>query len=279
MFLERLGTIYRDNQNDTQAVDTFRKMLALGDDNAERGYQQIIDTYREAKQWQQATDTAEEAVQKLPNDRSLKMVYAAQLADMGQPDAGLAQVKALLKGTPDDRDVYITLSQMYSRLKRWPEAEEALDKAEQLSTKDEDKQYVYFLRGSTYERQKKYDRRKRCSAKCWPAIRRMPLALNYLGYMLADRGVKLDEALGLIKKAVDLDPANGAYLDSLGWAYFKLGKYESGGRQPDQSLAAHRDRSHGAGPPRRSLPEDRTPQAGRRALGAGNIRMEQDRGG
>ena len=44
--------------------------------------------------------------------------------------------------------------------------------------------------------------------------------------MLADRGIKLDEALGLIKKAVDLDPANGAYLDSLGWAYFKLGKYD-----------------------------------------------------
>ena len=96
-------------------------------------------------------------MQKLPNDRSLKMVYAAQLADMGQADAGLQQVKALLKGAPEDRDVYITLSQMYSRLKRWPEAEAALDKAEQLSTKDEDKQYVYFLRGSTYERQKKYD--------------------------------------------------------------------------------------------------------------------------
>jgi tetratricopeptide (TPR) repeat protein len=44
--------------------------------------------------------------------------------------------------------------------------------------------------------------------------------------MLADRGVRLDEALTLIKKAVDLDPANGAYLDSLGWAYFKLAKYD-----------------------------------------------------
>ncbi len=98
-------------------------MLTLGDENAERGYQQIIDTYREAKQWQQATDAAKEAVQKLPNNRGLKMVYAAQLADMGQPDAGLQQVKSLLKGTPEDREVYITLSQMYSRLKRWPEAE------------------------------------------------------------------------------------------------------------------------------------------------------------
>src|SRR5260370_9959711 len=157
VFLERLGTIYRDNNNNAQALETFRKVVLLGDENAERGYQQIIDTYREAKQWQQATDTAREAVQKVPNDGSLKMVYASQLADMGQADAGLQQVKSLLKGGPEDRDVYITLSQMYSRLKRWPEAEEALDKAEQLSAKDEDRQYIYFLRGSTFERQKKYD--------------------------------------------------------------------------------------------------------------------------
>jgi tetratricopeptide (TPR) repeat protein len=51
-------------------------------------------------------------------------------------------------------------------------------------------------------------------------------ALNYLGYMLADQNMKLEEALGYIKRAVDLDPSNGAYLDSLGWAYFRLGKYE-----------------------------------------------------
>ncbi len=226
VFLERLGTIYRDTNNDTQAIETFRKMLTLGDENAERGYQQIIDTYREAKQWQQATDAAKEAVQKLPNDRSLKMVYAAQLADMGQPDAGLQQVKSLLKGAPEDRDVYITLSQMYSRLKRWPEAEEALDKAEQLSSKDEDKQYIYFLRGSTFERQKKYDPAEEMFRKVLTGDPQNASALNYLGYMLADRGVKLEEALGLIKKAVDLDPTNGAYLDSLGWAYFKLGKFE-----------------------------------------------------
>ena len=63
-----------------------------------RGYQQIIDTYREEKQWQQATDAAREAVQKLPKDRDMKMVYASQLADLGQADSAIAQVKALLKG-------------------------------------------------------------------------------------------------------------------------------------------------------------------------------------
>jgi tetratricopeptide (TPR) repeat protein len=226
VFLERLGTVYRDNSNEQLAIETFHKMLALGDDNAERGYQQIIDTYREAKQWQKATDAAKEATEKLPNDRGLKMVYAAQLADMGQVDAGLDQVKSLLKGTPEDRDVYITLAQMYTRLKRWPDAEAALDKAAELSAKDEDKEYVDFLRGSTYERQKKYDKAEDVFRKVLVTDPQNAAVLNYLGYMLADRNVKLEEALILIKKAVELDPANGAYLDSLGWAYFRLGKYE-----------------------------------------------------
>lgn len=226
VFLERLGTIYRDNNNVPQALETFRKMLTLGDDNAERGYQQIIDTYRENKQWQQATDAAKEATQKLPNNRSLKMVYQAQKADMGDVDGGLQGVKAMLKGTPDDREVYITLAQMTSRLRRWSDAEDALDKAEKLSTKPEDKEYVEFLRASMYERQKKYDQAEEAFRKVLAADPENATALNYLGYMLADRGMKLEEALDLIKKAVDLDPANGAYLDSLGWAYFKLGKYE-----------------------------------------------------
>jgi tetratricopeptide (TPR) repeat protein len=226
IFLERLGTVYRDNGNQQLALETFRKMLVLGDENAERGYQQIIDTYREAKQWQKATEAAKEATQKLPKDRGLKMVYAAQLADMGQADAGLEQVKSLLDGSAQDRDVYINLAQMYSRQKRWSEAEAALDKAAKLSTKDEDKEYVEFLRGSMYERQKKYEQAEEVFRKVLATDPQNAAVLNYLGYMLADRGSKLDEALIMIKKAVDLEPANGAYLDSLGWAYFRLGKYE-----------------------------------------------------
>jgi len=226
VFLERLGTVYRDNNNDQAAIDTFRKMLPMGDENAQRGYQQIIDTYREAKQWQQATDAAREAVGKLPNDRAMKMVYASQLADSGQPDKALAQVKGLLKGTPEDRQVYLNLAQMYSRLKRWPEADEALNKADGLSDKPEDKEYVVFLRASNFERQKKYEPAEELFRKVLASNPQNAVTLNYLGYMLADRNVKLDEALSLIKKAIELEPASGAYLDSLGWAYYRMGKYD-----------------------------------------------------
>jgi tetratricopeptide (TPR) repeat protein len=226
VFLERLGTVYRDQGKYSEGVEVFRKMIALGDDNAVRGFQQTIDTYREAKQWQLATGVAKEAVQKLPNDRGLQMVYAAQLADTGQPDKALAEVQSLLKGKPDDRDVYITLAQMNTRLKRWDDAQHALDKAEQLSTKPDDKEYVYFLRGSSFERQKKYEQAEEMFRKVLAGDPQNAMTLNYLGYMLADRGVKLEEALGLIKKAVEMEPSNGAYMDSLGWAYFRLGKYD-----------------------------------------------------
>jgi len=227
VFLERLGTIYRDQGNYQAANETFHQMIALGgDENVERGYQQIIDTWREAKEWQKATDVAKEAVQKVPNSRDLKMVLAAQQADMGETDKALKDVQALLKGDAEDRQVYITLAQMNTRLHRFSDAEQALDKAEQLSTKEEDKAYVWFLRGSTYERQKRYPDAEEQFKKVLASDPTHASALNYLGYMLADQNMQLEEALGYIKRAVDLDPANGAYLDSLGWAYFRLGKYD-----------------------------------------------------
>ena len=227
VFLERLGTIYRDQGNYQASNETFRQMIALGgEDNIERGYQQVIDTWREAKEWQKATDVAKEAVQKLPNSRDLKMVLAAQQADMGEVDKGLQEVRSLLKGNGEDRQVYITLAQMETRLRRFSDAEQSLDKAEQLSTKDEDKQYVWFLRGSTFEREKRYAEAEEQFKKVLTNDPQHASALNYLGYMLADQNMQLEDALGYIKQAVSLDPANGAYLDSLGWAYFRLGKYD-----------------------------------------------------
>ncbi len=228
VFLERLGTIYRDQGNNQAAVEKFREIVALGgDENIERGYQQIIDTWRDAKEWQKATDVAQEAVRKLPTSRDLKMVLAAQQADMGQADKALKDVHAMLTGDPEkDRQVYITLAQMNTRLRRFSDAEQDLDKAEQISTKTDDKEYVWFLRGSTFEREHRYSDAETEFKKVLASDPGHASALNYLGYMLADQNMKLEEALGYIKRAVDLDPANGAYLDSLGWAYFRLGKYE-----------------------------------------------------
>jgi tetratricopeptide (TPR) repeat protein len=230
IFIERLGMIYREQENYTAAVDTFRKMLTLGDENARSGYQEIIDTYREAKQWPQATAVAKEATQKMPNDRDLRMVLAAQIADMGQVDQAVTDVRSMLKGGPEDRDVYVRLGIIYTRAKRWNDGLEALAKAEGLSTKPEEKAYVFFLRGDLYQRQKMFDQAesefRKVLSTTPPSDPQAAATLNYLGYMNADRGVKLEESLNLIKQALAFEPSNPAYLDSIGWTYFKLGKYD-----------------------------------------------------
>lgn len=226
IFLERLGTLYRETGKHQQALDTFRQMLELGDDIAPHGYQQIIETYRDEKQWEQATAAAEEAVKKAPQDRTLKLMLAQQLGDNGRLPEAVSQVRSLLKNNKDDRGLYLALSQIYSRAKRWKEAEAAAAEAEKLSETAEDREEAYFNQGSLYERQKKFDQAEERFRRVLASEPKHALALNYLGYMLAERGVRLEEAVSLIQKALDLEPQNGAYLDSIGWAYFKQGKYE-----------------------------------------------------
>jgi tetratricopeptide (TPR) repeat protein len=155
-------------------------------------------------------------------------MLAGQLADTGKPDEGIALAKGLLGNTPspDDREVHLSLANIYTRLHRWSEASQQIDQAEPLSSKQDDKIYIYFLRGALAERQKHYDEAEAEFRKILAIEPDNSMTLNYLGYMQADRGVKLDEALGMIQKAVKAEPQNYAYLDSLGWAYFKLGQYQ-----------------------------------------------------
>ncbi len=155
-------------------------------------------------------------------------MYAGQLTDTGKVDEGIALAKAQVAataGTPDERDSRLALAQIYTRLKRWQDATTELNAADALATKPEEKLYVSFLRGTLYDRQKRYDEAEAEFRKALAIDPQNATILNYLGYMLADRGVRLPEALTLIRKAVDLDPQNGAFLDSLGWAYYKSGQY------------------------------------------------------
>jgi tetratricopeptide (TPR) repeat protein len=226
LFLDRLGDVYRQTGRTALALETFRKMVDLGGDEAARGYTEIINLYREQKQWPDATRTAQEAVQKLPDDKGLKLELAQQLADDGKAEEGIQLAKSVIKGDPADRDAYAALSQIYSRLKRWKEAEDSLGEAEKLATRPEEKAYVQYFRGVLYDRQKKYDQAEQAFRQVLQQDPNNSSTLNNLGYMLVDHNMHLEEALAMIKRALEFEPQNGAYLDSLGWAYFKLGKYD-----------------------------------------------------
>jgi tetratricopeptide (TPR) repeat protein len=100
----------------------------------------------------------------------------------------------------------------------------ALDEAEKLAKSKDEKENILFMRGAMYERMKKYDEAEETFRKVLEMNPENSSAMNYLGYMLADRSVRLQEAHDLIKKALDQEPNNGAYLDSMGWVFFRLNK-------------------------------------------------------
>jgi tetratricopeptide (TPR) repeat protein len=147
----------------------------------------------------------------------------------------VAEVKGMAKGERD-RETQLTLAQLYEKGKRYQEMGKALDEAETMSTTDEEKVGVLFMRGAMYERMKKYDASEAAFRKVLELDPENAGTLNYLGYMLADRGVRLDEAYQMIKKAVDLEPNNGAYLDSLGWVYFRQGKLQEAQDQLQRAI-------------------------------------------
>lgn len=226
VFLSRLASVYHEQSKVDLATATYQKMINMGGDAALNGYQGQVDTYRDAQMYDKAVDVARKAVAADPKNTDLKLMLAGEMADLNKGDEGIAMAKSLLNSTKSDRVVWLSLAQMYTRAHRWKDAEEALNKAETLTTKKEDSTYLLFLRGALAERQKHYEPAERFFRQALDIDPSNAMVLNYLGYMLADKGAKLPEALQLIRKAVELEPLNGAYLDSLGWAYFKLGQYE-----------------------------------------------------
>jgi tetratricopeptide (TPR) repeat protein len=221
--LERLGILYRSLENTDEAVKSFRQMIELDQSFGSRASSQIIDTYRNVHDFTKALEEAKTSKTQFPSDRTLTAVRASLLADVGKTDQAVAELKTLLDGKAD-REIQLSMAQVYEKAKKYNEMAKAVDAAEKLSETGEEKEAIYFTRGAMYERQKKYDL---AEAEFRRVLKLNPdnaSALNYLGYMFADRNVKIDEAFQMLSTAVEKEPNNGAFLDSLGWVYFRMGK-------------------------------------------------------
>jgi tetratricopeptide (TPR) repeat protein len=226
IFLERLGSLYHEQNKTEQAIAAYQKMVDMGGEQASRGYQLEVDAYGDAKMFDQAVLISKQAVAANPKNSDMKLMLAGELVDQSKTEEGLAMARGLLNNTDDDRSVYFALGNIYTKLRRWKDAEDALDKATPLATKKEDRLYVLFLKGALADRQKHMEQAEAFFRQALDLDPANAMTLNYLGYMFADKGERLPEALKLIRKAVEQEPMNGAYLDSLGWVYFKMGQYE-----------------------------------------------------
>ena len=191
--------------------------------------------YREQHNLAKAREAADRARQLDPESIPVRMNEALQLEIEGKLDDAIAVYRAMADdlghGPSSDEarqerfEVLGQVAEAYEKGKRWPEMAKALDETEKLASTNAEKAGVCFMRGAMLERQKQYDASEKQFRKVLELDPKHSGAMNYLGYMLADRNVRLEEAAQLIAKALDLQPDNGAFLDSMGWVRFRQGKY------------------------------------------------------
>jgi len=145
----------------------------------------------------------------------------AQILDNGGRQAQAAEIlENLISTQPTDSQNYLLLCQFKVNSNEFEAAEAVLDRGE--ASAGEQRGFV-FMRGVVAERRGDFAGAAEAFRELVEADPKDHLALNYLGYMMADRKINLLQAKELIERALEVQPHNGSYLDSLGWAFFKLG--------------------------------------------------------
>jgi len=221
---EQLGRVYVEQGNYSAAISTYQQMGQLGPDAKKRAQMLMIDAYRQSHNLDEAISVTQKALAETPKDQSLTITLAMLYGEKGDADSATKLLTPLLQGTDADQEIYLDLAQVQERGRKYDEAAQSASKALELANKPSDKVTAYFMMGAISERQKHYDQAEDQFRKALAIDPDNAAVLNYYGYMLADRGLRLPEATAMIQQAVSQEPANGAYLDSLGWAFYKQNK-------------------------------------------------------
>lgn len=233
--LDRLGIMQRTYEQFSEAIKSFEEILALDPATTRNAQAQIVETYRQAKDYPKAEVALEDYLKKSPKNRTLIRLKGQLLAETGKAQQGVEAVSKLLDGK-EDREIHLAIAGLWEKAKNYSEMGKSLDQAEKLSTSADEKETIYFMRGAMLEKQKNFAAAEAEFQKVLKADPQNAGALNYLGYMLVDRNERVPEALAMIQKAVDQDPGNGAYLDSLGWAYYRLDKLDEAAKYLQQAI-------------------------------------------
>ncbi|MEM7472328.1 MAG: tetratricopeptide repeat protein [Pseudomonadota bacterium] len=174
---------------------------------------------------------AEDAYADVPADHPARffaeMGRAQALYEDDRKDAAIEVLSALSKQYPDRPRVFASLGDFLGRTDRDAEAIEAYTRSIELRAPDDPAAWpVYYARGITNERNGNFAEMEADFRKALELEPNQPDVLNYLGYSLVEQRMKLDEALGMIETAVAERPQSGYITDSLGWVFYRLGRYE-----------------------------------------------------
>ena len=162
-----------------------------------------------------------------PYYRMAQVQSALDLQRLGKNDEAIAGLKKLVAVDSNDGESWVALGDTYRASSKFAEAVEAYDRAEKAIARPSRRDWpMFYARAMAKEKLKRLDDSENDIQVALKLSPEQPELLNYLGYSWVDRGRNIPQALTMLEKARSLRPYDGYIVDSVGWAYYQLGRYE-----------------------------------------------------
>ena len=176
----------------------------------------------------------------IPTNSPMKAMAVVRVADnldaMGDRPEAIRRLSNIVTTNPTDVDAISVLGDLYRTDKQYQAAADAYSKALGVTGGSTPGDWrFYYVRGIAYERSDKFPLAEKDFLRALDLNPNQPQVLNYLGYSWVDKGMNLTRALDMIQKAVQASPNDGYIIDSLGWAYYRLGRYADAVTQLEQA--------------------------------------------
>lgn len=195
------------------------------------------DIYQRTDQCDKAIDVFERVPESSALFRSATIQIGLCLDNLGKTDDGANRIRGIVESDPSDTEAAIALGSLFRTHDRFAEAGDAYSIGIEGIEDDAAADWrIYYFRGIAYERTKRWDEAEVDFKRALEINPNQPQVLNYLGYSWVDMGLNLDEALNMIRTAVDLRPNDGYIIDSLGWAYYRLERFDEAVEQLERAV-------------------------------------------
>jgi tetratricopeptide (TPR) repeat protein len=193
-------------------------------------------------------ERANEVFNRIPASSPLRanadIQVGLNLEQLKKEDEAVRHLEAIIKQRPNDIEAISALGTVLRSRKRYAEAAEVYSRAIALIPQPGQGDWtLFYFRGSAYERAKDWAKAEADLKKALELVPDSPpagkaLVMNYLAYSWVDNGNNIDEAFRMLKQAVEMSPRDGMIIDSLGWAYFRLGRYDDAVRELEKAVDA-----------------------------------------
>ena len=181
------------------------------------------------------------AYQTVPASSPLKLgadiQIALELDSMGKADEATKRLTDIVAARPHDVEALSALAELQRSAKKYVEAAATYDRAiAAVAIPQRENWTLFYFRGICYERSNQWPKAEADFKKALELNPDQPMVLNYLGYSWVDKGLNLEEAFKMLRRAVELQPNDGYIVDSLGWAHYKLGQYQEAAQTLEKAI-------------------------------------------